>query len=52
MTLAVAKSLIVSTTPYEDLHDNSIKYMKMFGKFFPGRGYGGNFSYWKRDINV
>jgi len=51
MTLAVAKSLLVSNGVYDKLGDITVRYMQEIGRPYPNCGYGGMFRQWMYSDN-
>lgn len=46
MTCAVAAALLNHLHNHTDLSQDAVRYMQSYGRAFPHRGYGGNFSQW------
>lgn len=46
MTVAIAEALIDSKPDLSDLGKYAVKYMRKWGRNYPGRGYGGSFRRW------
>ncbi|HHU88084.1 MAG: ADP-ribosylglycohydrolase family protein [Sphaerochaetaceae bacterium] len=51
MTLAIATALLESKEDYSDLSQNAVKYMQLFGSYYPYAGYGGFFAQWLTSDN-
>ena len=46
MTLAIAKSILMSQPDYSDLSKNAVECMQTIGRCYPGYGYGSQFYRW------
>ena len=46
MTVALAKAILEAKSDYADLTENSIYFMRQFGRKYPNAGYGGRFINW------
>ena len=51
MSVAIAKALLESTSDYNDLSDNAVKFMQAIGRHYPDCGYGGRFGKWIQSDN-
>jgi len=49
MTFAIAKALLMAKKDYSDLGERTVEQMKMLGKQYPKRGYGGDFASWLKN---
>ena len=51
MSVAVYLAIKNAKDDYSDLEEKAVYYMQKLGRDYPGRGYGGCFSFWLRSAN-